>query len=444
MGFLESNEGFPDFNKAVFSLWFRVSRESCDAARARSHLGMFRNNIPLLVFGVEGVANEQAIGPWTVQKTGTMHPYNGPQYTPTYADGSITWNSADALVVPDGYLTGTTAGAPYDIMQSFVGSVIYTGKTTRNAPSFIGLDCSNDPPVLRINLSTGQYGSVDQARSSYSLQTVYQARCQTTKLVDPTSPEYLANPTVPYIPIGWTWTPWDPANPGGLGDWLPPGAAPYAGIYDTGGPDDPRSIPAVITWTTERVRTADMVYLGNWTFAPVIPDVWHHILISVDLAGNGIQIAVDDVSYDADNVTSLIAYYNIAEVTIPVANYPMGVPALSAYTDNICQVQMAELQVFTGVTLDTSVEENRRAFINARGEPVDPLYGLEKAHGIFGPATPNATPSPPIKLLGKAPDISLTRKASNWSSGVNLGSAKVGFERTGRIRPVTPDPVLGK
>ena len=105
---------------------------------------------------------------------------------------------------------------------------------------------------------------------------------------------------------------------------------------------------------------------------------------------------------------------------------------------------MAELQIFTDVTLDTSIENNRRAFINARGEPVDPLYGLEKVRGVFGPKTPNSTPSPPVKLLGKMPDISLTRKASNWGDGLNLGVGKTKFERTGKIRPVTPNPVRGK
>ena len=42
------------------------------------------------------------------------------------------------------------------------------------------------------------------------------------------------------------------------------------------------------------------------------------------------------------------------------------------------------------------------------------------------------------------PDISLTRKASNWGDGLNLGVGKTKFERTGKIRPVTPNPVRGK
>ncbi len=125
----------------------------------------------------------------------------------------------------------------------------------------------------------------------------------------------------------------------------------------------------------------------------------------------------------------------------PLKGSPLHVPAPGSA---VYEVQMAELQIFTGVTLDTGVEANRRAFINSRGEPVDPLYGLEKARGIFGPETPNVTPSPPVQLLGKMPDRSVTRMASNWGAGVNLGSAKTSFKPTGKIKPVRPDPVLGK
>ena len=103
---------------------------------------------------------------------------------------------------------------------------------------------------------------------------------------------------------------------------------------------------------------------------------------------------------------------------------------------------MAELQIFTGVTLDTSVEKNRRAFINAKGQPVDEAYGVAKYRGIYGPKTPNVTPSAPIKLLGRRPDVAIVRSARNWMSGFDFN--KTSFRPHGKIRPVKPDPVLGR
>jgi hypothetical protein len=103
---------------------------------------------------------------------------------------------------------------------------------------------------------------------------------------------------------------------------------------------------------------------------------------------------------------------------------------------------MAELQIFTGVTLDTGVKENRRAFINSKGQPVDEAYGVAKFRGIYGPKSPNVTPSVPIKLLGKKPDVAIVRSARNWISGFDFNRTK--FRPHGKIRPVKPDPVLGK
>lgn len=442
MSCLNSAEGFPDFDKAVFSLWFRIPDASRAAAQEESYLGVFGNKIPLLVFGVEGVMNEQIMGPPVLRTLYHVHAYSGPVYVPDYGAGAEWWDRSK-VYDPCGYATGAASPGGYDQVEYFAGRLIYTGKSTKTLPSFIGVDCTNGGMTLVVGFSTGQYGSTEQTFiDTITPGEQYLRRSDTFPLMDPSDPQFWADPTALYIPPGWTWTPWDLSDPGGGGDWLPPGAPAYDPVYDTGGPSDPRTLPSTTTYTTEQVRNANTSGCGFNIYAGLSTDTWHHILVSVDLAGNVIQLAVDDVAYPNWDITGDLS--GIGTPKIPAAGLPLGLPATSVYADHIRQVQMAELQVFTGVTLDTSVEENRRAFINARGEPVDPLYGLEKAHGIFGPATPNATPSPPIKLLGKAPDISLTRKASNWSSGVNLGSAKVGFERTGRIRPVTPDPVLGK
>ena len=61
---------------------------------------------------------------------------------------------------------------------------------------------------------------------------------------------------------------------------------------------------------------------------------------------------------------------------------------------------MAELQIFTGMTLDTSVERNRRAFVDISGVPVKPEDTETQ--------------------LGRRPDI-LLHKTDNWKAGKNTG-----------------------
>jgi hypothetical protein len=81
---------------------------------------------------------------------------------------------------------------------------------------------------------------------------------------------------------------------------------------------------------------------------------------------------------------------------------------------------MAELQIFTGLTLDTGNTEIRRAFVTASGEPESP----EKTHAI----------------LGRSPEI-LLHGTKDWIAGRNTGF--VGhFSPTGLIEPYKPDPSL--
>ena len=53
----------------------------------------------------------------------------------------------------------------------------------------------------------------------------------------------------------------------------------------------------------------------------------------------------------------------------------------------VLKVEMAELQVFTGVTLDTGVTANRRAFVDNDGVPVAPLPSVD---GDGNPVPPPA------------------------------------------------------
>jgi hypothetical protein len=65
------------------------------------------------------------------------------------------------------------------------------------------------------------------------------------------------------------------------------------------------------------------------------------------------------------------------------------------------RIEMAELQIFAGITLDTSLVINRRAFVDSHGDPVDPEVTE--------------------KMLGRRPDV-LLHGTSDWQSGANTGS----------------------
>jgi hypothetical protein len=126
---------------------------------------------------------------------------------------------------------------------------------------------------------------------------------------------------------------------------------------------------------------------------------------------------------------------------------PMGLPAANnrvAYIQPHCQ--MAELQVFTGISLDTNDVSQRRYFVDEDGKPVPPD---QKANPDTGKTSGS------IEGLGQRPDI-LLHRASNWKKGKNTGTTGMDysakpprllfggqFSPLGSIQTVSPDPVLG-
>jgi hypothetical protein len=126
---------------------------------------------------------------------------------------------------------------------------------------------------------------------------------------------------------------------------------------------------------------------------------------------------------------------------------PIGIPSHTKYVDNIYHCEMAELQVFLDVTLDTKEEQNRRAFIDKDGKPVPPNQKEKKdAKGNV------IKPAGSIERLGKKPEI-LLHRSSNWEKGKNTG-VKIDegtgkekptgdFQATGLVLRYKPDPSLG-
>ena len=440
--------GLPNFSRATISLWFRVPQESVDAAKNDPGYDpetmISGALIPLLTFGdvTEGFNTSSGEG--------------------TYS-GSLTWHTGhlkldenNAEVFVEDYPEYSSSDINYSgVITGFAGPV-------RLPPSMIAIDCSGDAPRVYVNLQmpnranrTGLYADLSTGTSSTDVYVVTSTIAQ--RGADP-PPDYMRRQ-----------------------DWIAIGAD-KADFVLSGKPE---------------------AFYGQ-SNVPIAPDVWHHLLLSFDVSGevgNGesdcrMWMALDDVDCvrdalpaftDVAHGTNTIfaqggvypdspapppqphpsGWYSAGETeddppkltymwidtTItgefqpstyrfspqPLVGSPLYLPAPGTATR---KVQMAELQIFTGVTLDTSVEKNRRAFINAKGQPVDEAYGVAKYRGIYGPKTPNVTPAAPIKLLGRRPDVAIVRSARNWMNGFDFN--KTSFRPHGKIRPVKPDPVLGR
>lgn len=205
---------------------------------------------------------------------------------------------------------------------------------------------------------------------------------------------------------------------------------------------------------------------------PITADEWHHLLLSFDFSAGcstesghdtidegtstacKLWYAIDDVSYDGqdnlgpffvddgDDPNAILTNnaYGVANGThglvgnrevpaatcewssspVPSSSAAIGFPVSSGFSDFNEVIEMADIQVFTGVSIDTSIEANRRAFVKVDGA------------GHISPASPKLAQT----LLGKRPEI-LLRKG--WASGTNDGTAGT-FTRTGTITSFSPGP----
>ena len=208
-------------------------------------------------------------------------------------------------------------------------------------------------------------------------------------------------------------------------------------------------------------------------YPTVLVDHWNHVMLSWDLGSASVSggsisgrskmwCAINDLNKTGDQlpamgqswpgmggndhlsnhvsefVTNEAVSASVSVTDIP--SNPFAVPSRTvSYTTSdsgstsekqpVKRVEMAELQVYAGVTLDTGVEANRRAFVNADGLPVSP-------QAVDGDGNPIGSEG----ALGKRAEI-LLLGSSNWVDGHNSGSAGQ-FTPTGNIQPWSPDPSL--
>lgn len=184
----------------------------------------------------------------------------------------------------------------------------------------------------------------------------------------------------------------------------------------------------------------------------IFMDAWHHLLVSFDVTGTTgvLWYALDDTNYDSGYLypaapINMIGFSGgpndiVATYDWPIYSSagtatsggftmnvnPFAVPIINnmASTYGFEPIEMADLQIFTGLTLDTSIISNRRAFVDRKGKPVD-------ANSQSGS----------VKLLRKQPDV-LFSNLSDWLSGHNKGTAGH-FDYAPFIRKFKLDPQLG-
>lgn len=535
MGLIATTKAeIPDFKQAVISFWFRVPQASVDAALAAFHdnaqpidaPGVYpppttplNGIIPLVTFGERSV---RADGPrahnfdlaFTRQVRGyVIHGGDGGPVTtqlPGVSGRSPSGNS------PFGYYPfredwnlGTSYSGPTELPEPAVEPVLQfsapTEPTLPGAMSFIGVNVNGDTPRLCVRLQTNQIpvvanwaSQVDSIEGAVSNGAGGRLYTQGTRVYGGDF-DFFGALTGVYFEISSDVH--DVVAP-------PPTGAEHPDIHHYADVTD------LFFRSTEEIGS---------NVIPVTPDKWHHVMISVDLpsirthgmASNDetadtakyvdsyprLFIALDDVNktgFDLsdDHVDGLddnavlpfyaarvagagpddqlgMATYSLADPTLSVRGI-IGFPADPRAADSIYKVELAEFQMYTGVMLDTGVEDNRRLFIDAKGRPVNarsdigPISGVVAAaeigavlldKGASAPAAAQAAqtvldalvtsandPFAPalkaIKALRKAPDV-LLHGSRRWVMGQNLGVAKTPFERQGTAMPYRPDPKLG-
>lgn len=379
-----------DMNKVTISLWFRIPQETVDAVRAQTGgWDVMYNVVPLLTWG------EQQ------------------SYTHYYGEEVVFY-----VYDPD----PEHEQRVYEVH----GQAIRSDPNGKKPPSYIGVYVGSTEkpvtPALEVRIQTA-----DRPVPAQTAQSAVGAH----------NPEILGIPwVIDYETVSVEW------HPQNLGN---------ASVYVFG---------------TENRPTVEI-------------DQWNHLLISWDIVDHSnksgaakMWCAINDKNKNGDDLPARRpdeakdrlgpndhvaddladwfdaedALYSISFGKIPSTPFSIPAPPLVSEPpvylipgrgtfNPIEKVEMAELQIFTGMALDTSLETNRRAFVDKDGLPVNPAKAEE--------------------LMGKRPEV-LLHGSTNWQEGKNTGSLGVEinsdgastdipsgqFTHQGSITKYTPDPQL--
>jgi hypothetical protein len=311
------------------------------------------------------------------------------------------------------------------------------------------------------------------------------------------------------VRVGSDASPWEPpvleihiqTNNHAVGKGLSRIASGWSGNYVGKDPDTGKPIYSNVVFEMEDVSNSITdwpEYLGNSDshvtssgagHPEVALDQWHHLLISWELLQHSnlagackMWCSIDDKNKDGENLPAMndtnvmgpndhMAWtcfnwqgddeasvkIDFKDDAVPIDPWQIPAPPTAERASNdtggketiqpIAMVELAELQVFTDVTLNTAIVDNRRAFIDylrdAEGNPVLDADGKQTLQPV--------NPAKAELLLGRKPKI-LLHGAGNWQNGVNTGAlgidsegnaiAQGQFVPSGNIAQYKPDPSL--
>lgn len=125
----------------------------------------------------------------------------------------------------------------------------------------------------------------------------------------------------------------------------------------------------------------------------------------------GIAAAGDTFTFPIEDSTDFII--TVSNSVISSNGNPVGIPASAAFVDNVHDIVIAQVQMFTGIDADATSEDIRRLFVKADGTPENPSVAAA--------------------ALGVAPKILMDRP-NDFKIGRNTGTIG-NFTPTGTITP---------
>lgn len=487
MGYLSvGSSTLPDFSKAVISFWVRIPSSTLAAVAALPVSDdALDGSIPFVTFG-EALTQTSGTATFTVLATAEEVLGGGGDADVSYTQGGNVWTpSGDTFQVPPTFVGASvfrdgTANLAFNIQLPSRGGcsglLWTTGSISMDDTIHVYLVTITAPLTTQVEIALADPGTYEQYNIDYHWSDVtgvtlgnegdsfsaygsiplsadmwhhvlisfdISGGCSATGRQGTIEQEYYPvmfegqSATIPFDVV-------QGGPPDGAGVistncklWIAVDDVNYTGMDLTG-----NDYPSLFgfgpnSWPTNlAVRMHDAIAPGNGggiVAGELVP------------GPTGANLAIGNVTYSG---ASALPSYSYAPQGVPINGKPLGIPASAAFVNNIFKVEMAEFQMFTGVSMDTGVEANRRAFI-ARGAdgsltpvnpfairpPADPTEGLDP-HTLIAPGKPH-------KLLGKPADIVLTSASRNWIGGINTGTSKDEFKATGTIKAFLPNPKVG-
>ena len=402
MSYIELPNGIPDFSKAVISVWFRVPSATIAAqyaSQASSGPGSFFGvTIPIITFGRQQVQSADPSGAGV-----------DPCYVGLTVHGDATAYLACRLQTAQ---HATAVGYLYAPGPDFASPPSDHPPAPPLVIDVTGTDLPKGPPEFFLVDTSFAFGSPTPPAVApdqwHHVLISFDVSGGCATHGNPIQFDFSSSDSIS-VAAGTTaysrfWYAIDDVNYDGA-----PNLEPFS--IDSGAAPDPNAILTQNGYNIAGIGTGQALYSYEW---PVV----------------------------ADGPSGYVqATYSLSSASIPSFDAKIGIPASASYTSSIYRVELAELQMWTGLTLDTSVTSNRRGFIDGDGKPVSP----DKK------ASPTDPQSGSIELLGRSPDV-LLHKSGNWKNGRNTGSTGVGsdgsvipdgqFNHIGKIDSYKPDPSL--